>query len=366
MCTSLLYKDAAGKAYFGRTMELTVTLPYQLALLPKGAQCSSRMEGHPEFVYQRLHNVIAITMPDRLPTATDQIKPDELKVVEGLNDAGLTFSLLAYPAAAGAQTSEMTRAVVAASDLGAWILGSFATVAEVRAALEKQPVLLDPMKVLGGTVSPFHYVAHDPSGAGLVIEFHKGVMHLFDNPVGVMTNGPGFDWHLTNLGNYTFLSNVDRSSATFGSLQVSQPDSGIATAGLPSSNTSVGRFIRAVYYVQFTEKSASPDEAVRTLSHVMNNFDRPRGVTIDLPGVDTCGIEVEGLGDNDAPYQTEFTCWTIMSDLDRKQFYVRDYSGLNYISIDLASLSGLDAPRVIPLDRLTSKAGDVTDALRAA
>lgn len=366
MCTSLVYKDAAGKAYFGRTMELTVALPYQLALLPKGAQCSSRVEGHPEVAYQRLHDVIAITMPDRMPTAADQIKPEDLKVIEGLNDVGLTFSLLAYPSAAGAQSSQMTRAALAASDLGAWILGSFTTVAEVRTAIEKQPVLLEPLKVLGGTVSPFHYVVHDPSGAGLVIEFHKGVMHLFDNPVGVMTNGPVFDWHLTNLGNYTFLNNVDRSSATFGSLQVSQPDSGIATAGLPSSNTSVGRFVRAVYYTQFAEKAASPDTAVRTLSHIMNNFDRPRGVTIDLPGEDACGIEVQGLGDNNAPYQTEYTCWTIMSDLDRKQFYVRDYSGLNFISIDLASLSGVDAPRIIPLDRLTSRAGDVTDALRTA
>lgn len=365
MCTSLVYRDAAGKAYFGRTMELTVALPYQLALLPKGAQCTSRLEGHPEVAYQRVHDVIAIAMPDRAPTPADPMKPEELKVLEGMNGAGLTFSLLAYPAAAGAQSSDMTRAVVAASDLGAWILGSFGSVAEVRAGLEKQPVLLEPMKLLGGAVSPFHYVAHDPSGAALVIEFDKGVMRLFDNPVGVMTNGPGFDWHLTNLSNYTFLSNVDRSSATFGSLKVSQPDSGIAMAGLPASNTSVGRFVRAVYYAQFTEKAADPDAAVRTLAHVMNNFDRPRGATIDLPGDDTGGIEVQGLGDN-AAAQTEFTSWTIMSDLDRKQFYVRDYNGLNFISIDLASLSGLDAPRVIPLDRLTSSAGDVTDALRAA
>ena len=57
-------------------------------------------------------------------------------------------------------------------------------------------------------------------------------MTVYDNPVGVMTNGPKFDWHLTNLDNYTFLSNVDRSSASFGSYKAAQPDSGIATAGL--------------------------------------------------------------------------------------------------------------------------------------
>src|SRR5690606_19896745 len=146
--------------------------------------------------------------------------------------------------------------------------------------LAKQPVMLEPLALLGGAVSPFHYVAHDRSGASLVIEFDKGAMKVFDNPVGVMTNGPSFDWHLTNLNNYTFLSNVDRSSGAFGKLKVVQPDSGIATAGLPSSSTSVGRFVRAAYYAQFTEKAEDPDGAIRALAHIMNNFDRPRGVSI--------------------------------------------------------------------------------------
>ncbi|MGV2982042.1 linear amide C-N hydrolase, partial [Camelimonas sp. ID_303_24] len=361
MCTSLVYKDAAGKAYFGRTLELTVALPYQLVLFPKGAQCVSEVAGHPAVTFERRHDFVAITMPGRLPTAAAPLGPDDLKVIEGLNDQGLTFSLLSYPSAGGAQSLDMTRAALAASDLGGWILGSFATVAEVRAGLERQPVLLEPLAMLGGAVSPFHYVAHDPTGAALVIEFTKGVMRLFDNPVGVMTNGPEFDWHLTNLNNYTFLSNVDRSSATFGALTARQPDSGIATAGLPSSSTSVGRFVRATYYAQFTEQAASPDAAVRTLAHVMNNFDRPRGVSIDCPADGGGGLEVQGLKTGDGEtYATEFTSWTSMSDLDRKLFFVRDYNGLNFVSVDLKTLAGLDAPRVIPLAKLADQAGDVS------
>lgn len=367
MCTSLVYKDAAGKAYFGRTLELTVALPYQLVVFPKGAQCVSKVEGHPPVAFERLHDIIAITMPGRLPKAEAPLGPDDLKVIEGMNDQGLTFSLLSYPSAGGAQSVGMTQAAVAASDLGGWILGSFATVADVRAALERQPVLLEPLAILGGAVSPFHYVAHDPSGAALVIEFTKGAMRLFDNPVGAMTNGPEFDWHLTNLNNYTFLSNVDRSSATFGALKARQPDSGVATAGLPSSSTSVGRFVRAVYYAQFTEAVANPDLAVRTLAHIMNNFDRPRGVSIDRSGKDGGNLEVQGLQETDAsPWATEFTSWTSLSDLDRKLFFVRDYNGLNFVSVDLAALAGLDAPRVIPLAQIVDQAGDVSGTLRAA
>lgn len=359
MCTALVYSDAAGKSYLGRTLELTVDLPYQLAFLPRGFAVTSQVSGHPALAYSVAHAFLAITMPARVPTPQAPLGLADLKVVEGLNEQGVTFSVLSYPAAAGEQPSvDVTRAVLAASDLGSWVLGQFATVAQVKAALAAQPVFLEALGILRGAVSPFHYVVNDASGGSLVIEFHKGAMELYDNPVRVMTNGPRFDWHLTNLDNYTFLTNVDRSTATFGGYTARQPDSGIATAGLPSSGTSVGRFVRAVYHAQFAEKAKTPDAAVRTLAHVMNNFDRPRGISIDYPGGDGGHMEVAGLKEDGAqPYATEFTTWTSLSDLDRRLLFVRDYAGMNFARYDLGALSALDAPRVIPLHR----EGDVTD-----
>lgn len=367
MCTSLGYKDASGRAYFGRTLELTVDLPYQLLHLPAGFETVSEVPGHPSVTFVARHGFLAVTMPARVPTAQAPTTLADLKVLEGLNDQGLTFSLLSYPTAAGRQAAvAATQAVLSASDLGSWALGQCATVAEVKAALAAQPVMLQPLQLLGGVESPFHYVVHDATGASMVIEFDHGTMTIYDNPVGVMTNGPKFDWHLTNLDNYTFLSNVDKPSATFGGYKAVQPDSGIATAGLPASNTSVGRFVRAVYYAQFTEKAATPDLAVQTLAHVMNNFDRPRGVTIDYPDGDGGHLEVKGLAEGGAaPYATEFTCWTSLSDLDRKLFFVRDYRSLNYTCFDLAALAGSKVPAVIPMQKLAGGAADATAALRS-
>ncbi|MBR0648304.1 linear amide C-N hydrolase [Roseomonas terrae] len=366
MCTSLGYKDAAGKAYFGRTLELTVDLPYELLHLPAGFETVSAMPGHPATTFTARYGMVAIAMPARVPTAEAPLALADLKVLEGLNDRGMTFSLLSYPAAAGKQASvAATQAVLAASDLGAWALGQFSTAAEVKAALAEQPVMLQPLQLLGGVESPFHYVVHDATGASLVIEFDHGAMTVYDNPVGVMTNGPRFDWHLTNLDNYTFLTNVDKPSATFGSYKAAQPDSGIATAGLPASNTSVGRFVRAAFYAQFTEKAATPDLAVQTLAHVMNNFDRPRGVTIDYPDGEGSHLEVKGLSDGGTtPYATEFTCWTSLSDLDRKLFFVRDYRSLNYTCFDLGALAGSKVPAVIPMRKFAGAATDATAALK--
>lgn len=367
MCTSLGYKDAAGNAYFGRTLELTIDLPYQLAYLPAGFETVSQVPGHPALDMKARYAAIALTMPDRVPSVEAPLGIADLKILEGLNEKGLTFSLLSYPSAAGKEKPvDVTRAILGASDLGAWALGQFATVAEVKAGLAAQPVMLQSLALLGGVVSPFHYVVHDGAGEALVIEFDNGEMSIYDNPVGVMTNGPRFDWHLTNLNNYTFLTNVDRSSAEFGGYKAVQPDSGIATAGLPASNTSVGRFVRAAYYAQYAEKAATPDLAVRTLAHVMNNFDRPRGVTIDYPQGQGGHLEVQGLAeDSSAAYATEFTCWTSLSDLARKLFFIRDYKSLNFIGFDLTKLAGLAKPAVIPLQKLPVGLADGTDVLKS-
>ena len=367
MCTALVYTDATGASYLGRTLELTIDLPYQVVYFPAGLAATSQIPGHPALDYEMRHGCLTVTMPARVPTAEKPMGLADLKVIEGLNDAGLTFSLLSYPSAAGKQEAvEATRAILAVSDLGSWVLGRFATVAEVKGALAAQPVMLEALPILGGVVSPFHYVVNDATGASLVIEFDAGKMTLYDNPVRVMTNGPRFDWHLTNLDNYTFLSNVDKSSATFGGHKAIQPDSGIATAGLPSSSTSVGRFIRAVYYATFAEKADTPDAAIRTLGHVMNNFDRPRGISIDYPEGGGGHMEVKGLAADTAhAYATEFTSWTSLSDLQRKLFFVRDYSHLNFTQFDLSAFAGLKAPKVVPLSRLGADLGDGTKSLLA-
>lgn len=363
MCTSLLYRDAADRPYLGRTLELSIELPYQIAALPKGLALSSAVVGHPPMSWTQDHAAIAITMPAAPPTPGTAFGAGDLKVIEGLNDAGLSFSVQSYAQAGGPQPPvDATRSALSAADLGAFVLGRFSTVATVKAALADLPVIPEPVPILGGLEMPFHYGVHDSSGASLVIEFHKGVRTVYDNPVGVMTNAPQFSWHLTNLDNYTFLGNVDHSRASFGSYEAIQPGAGIAKAGLPATDTSVDRFIRAAFYAQFAEKQSEPDRAVQMIAHIMNNFDRPRGITVDPPDLGSGHLAVQGHQMDHVP--TEFTSWTSLSDLTRRQFFLRDSGGMNYVRLDVAALAA-DGFRAVPMAQLMAKPADVTAALAA-
>jgi len=92
----------------------------------------------------------------------------------------------------------------------------------------------------------------------------------------------------------------------------------------------------------------------------MNNFDRPKDITIDLGGSGAEG----GSGSSGAT--TEYTSVTVLGDLDRRRFYVRDYGALNYTGFDLARLGAAGQARTVPLANVEKWGLDGTDALLQA
>ncbi|MDH5856757.1 linear amide C-N hydrolase [Lampropedia aestuarii] len=358
-CTSMLYTDAHGAPYAGRTMELPMSLPYKIAYFPAGTKFGSKADNHHVLDFDTKHAFISVAVPDPVN--------GELKVSEGLNDKGLSFSLLAFASTDGpADMVSKTQAVLSAIDLGSWTLSQFGTVQEVKEALEKQPVLVTALLPLGLLKTPFHYSLHDATGKSIVIEFANGKQNVIDNPIGVMTNGPEFSWHMTNLNNYTFLSNIDHSTLEINGVKLSQPDSGIATVALPASNTSVGRFVRAVYYSQFAEKGDTPAKAMLTLANVMNNFDRPRGISADNRfTAGAINATAPGLTEHEM-YVSEYTNWTSLMDLRNLQFNIRSYDSLNYVHFDLNELKKTTEKKVLALSDIATNSINGTQLLQAA
>ncbi len=365
MCTALTYVDAASRSYVGRTLELELTLPYMLVAVPAGTPFRSQAPGKDPLEWTSTHTFLAFGAPEGQPAADGT--PPPLMVLDGANDVGLTVNVNAYPG--GADTAPMpdAPAVLEAADMTAWLLGNFSTVDEARTALATQPVNATRMETAGNMPYPLHVMVTDAGGGSAVIEYMDGVLQVLDNPVRVMTNRPPFQWHLTNLDNWTHLDHTDHSSASFGSLNVAQPDSGIAMSALPASNTSVGRFVRAVYYTTFVEKVEDPEAALTTLSRIINNFDRPKGATIDPP---SGGAEGVAFGGADAPkgVTTEYTTHSFMSDTTRARYLIRAYTSRNWSEFHLERLTGLKAPVFVPVTALDydAAAGDATELLLGA
>ena len=116
------------------------------------------------------------------------------------------------------------------------------------------------------------------SGASLVIEYVGGRLTMYDNPTGVMTNAPPFDWHLAHLGQYLNLSVTEHKPRTLGTLTLDPPSSGAGSVGLPGDMTSPSRFLRAFLFSYSAPKEPTSGDAMRLAFHILNNFDIVPGV----------------------------------------------------------------------------------------
>lgn len=315
-CSSLAITDTKGAVYHGRTLELEWDMPSWLTYYPKGVTFQKvDPAGQKNNVrYQTKYEVIAIT--------TEMINDgDDHNLFEGMNSAGLAFSANMVQSINIAPLSKAQYAeAIPISSIGEWALASFSTVQEVKEAVEKTDFWLPRLPAFGDVEAPLHFAFYDKQGGSIVVEAANGKFVVYDNPTRVLTNGPDFPWHLTNMNNYTQLNNVDRSEAKLANIDVIQPDSGIATSALPSSDTSVGRFIRAAYYVTYAEKANNPEQAMNTLAHIMNRFDRTKDISVDY--LSEAG-KTETLN-------SEYTVWTALADLTQGKFMLRGYNDINY------------------------------------
>lgn len=351
-CTVLITHDANGATYQGRTNEYAGMQPDRLTYFPAGSKIESmKPNGQTGLTFNTKYGILGATLNGMIPGAKQDF------VHEAVNDQGMTFTVNALMGNRSAQLDANAQNVLAVTDMGTWALGNFKNVTQVKQALQNNEVSVWLPKIpsMANLEAPVHFALFDKTGAGIVIEFLNGQVQVYDNQVGVMTNNPPFPWHLDNLNNYAQLTNVNKNTGQFGNVKVNAYDSGNALANLPGSETSAGRFIKAAFYSTFVEKAKTPKQAIQNLSHVMNNFDRPLNITIDLPGT---GSKAEGA--SSVP-TSESTYFTVLNDLNNHKFYIRTIYAINFSSFDLTKLAAIKEVKVVSWDKLNAtEGGDAT------
>jgi penicillin V acylase-like amidase (Ntn superfamily) len=354
-CTALMITDTKGNAYSAKTMEYAASMPFEMSYVPAGTKVVSVAPGNkPGFSFETKYPVLGVSADAGVGNGINMM-------VESANNQGLSLSTNEMPgsqspAGAGSDAAK----ALAATDLALYLLGNFKSVAEVKEALQggAVSVWLPKIALVGNIAAPFHYILFDKAGVGIVIEFLDGKMNVHDNPVGVVTNAPDFPWHLKNLNNYAQLNNVDRNTGQFGQLKVGAPDSGNALANLPSSQISADRFVKAAFYRQFVRKADSPEDAVITLGHIMNNFDRPYDLSIDK------GYSAEG--GRPGTTSSEVTLFTWMNDKSRNLFFLRTIDALNFARFEIEKLAPINRVVKVPLAKINDASLDGTQVLLGA
>ncbi len=186
---------------------------------------------------------------------------DEGIAMDGMNEKGLSVGAFLHKGFARYFEYDPMYASESLSpvDIIPYILSSFSSIEELKSNIKKVRVVpvVDPVI---GIPWPGHLMVSDKDGKCVVLEFIGGEIKISDNPVGVITNNPTFDWHLTNLRNYGYLSNKPFDTVKWGDLEITPLAGGSGMLGLPGDFTSPSRFIRAVVFSQTSRTTAEGSE----------------------------------------------------------------------------------------------------------
>lgn len=199
-------------------------------------------------------------------------------IADGMNEVGLAAGLFYHMGFAEYPSYEKKEAknTITALDVTNYILSQFSTIEEVREGMPKVRVVPVVQEEIGIPVYA-HWMVTDPKGNSITIEFRNGDMIIFDNPLGVITNGPTYDWHMMNLRNYVNLSPVAFPDKKIENLDFSPMGAGSGMIGLPGDNTPPSRFVRAVAWSQTARPTPTADETVYETFRILDNFNLPLG-----------------------------------------------------------------------------------------
>lgn len=311
-CTGISLNAIDGSRVVARTVEWAAT-PMQCGYVvaPRGhAHQSYTPSGMNGLKYDSVYGYVGI------------YTEYEPFVVEGINETGLSAGLFFFPqygeyAPYDAKNDDKT---LCDMQFVSWVLSQFSSIDQVKAALDKIDLV-----TLNHNIGAVHWRIAEPTGRMVVLEIVAGVPHFYENELGVLTNAPGFPWHMTNLNNYVNLepgSAADNTIAPGITLKALGHGSGML--GLPGDFTSPSRFVRATFFQTTAPAWNTGFETVVQAFHILNNFDIPIGsqhVKADIP---------KGL-----PSATQFTSAT---DQTAKKFYYRTAWNSNIRCIDLTSI----------------------------
>lgn len=256
MCTAVRFTDDAGHLFWGRNYDWNVTYGEHPVVMPKGF----KIERHFGEDYPAAHAAIGMAVEYHGYPLFFNCGNDAGLAVGGLNFAG--YAQFEPKAVAGKEN-------VAAYEMPVWVVANFASVDEVEKALENVAIVDAPIGP-DMPVAMLHWHIAD-AVRSIVVEYRSDGMHVYDDPVDVLTNQPPFDWHLENLRNYLCCNGSWPGDITWREATLSPFGTGSTMRGIPGDFYATSRFVKAAFVNAFHPQQKSEHDNVMRMIHTLGS-----------------------------------------------------------------------------------------------
>ena len=298
MCTAITLNT--NNFYFGRTLDIDESHGEAICVMPRNFPISFSRMGT---VKNHLAIIGTATVIDNCPLFFD-----------GVNEKGLAMAGLNFVGNAHYRPENGGFDNIAPYEFITWILSSCNNIAEAKASLERINLANIPFsKEL--PLASLHWIIAERSGC-IVVEQTKEGLKIFDNPAGVMTNNPTFDYQLFNLNNYRGLTSRTDDNRLC-DLPLDVYSNGLGALGLPGDFSSMSRFVRAFYLRQNSVCDKDEKSSVSQFFHILSGVEVARGAC---------------LTDRDTWNMTLYTC---CMNCTRGKYYYTTYDNRQITCIDM-------------------------------
>lgn len=236
MCTAITYQS--DYFYFGRNLDLDMTYGEKVMIMPRNF--SFPMKCMPDLTSHYALIGMAVSA-DSYPLFFD-----------ATNEKGVSMAGLNFPDNAFYGEPKEGKINLAPYELIPWILGKCACLSEVKEKLESLNVVNIPFSEKY-PLSPLHWIISDKSGSVTVESMTDG-LKIYENPRGVLSNNPPFDFHLINTEKFMLFKET-----------------------LPGDFSSESRFIRAAYLKEKSSPKKSEEESVNQFLRMLSLVSVPEG-----------------------------------------------------------------------------------------
>ncbi|MDE5825150.1 MAG: choloylglycine hydrolase [Lachnospiraceae bacterium] len=310
MCTAATYQTK--DFYFGRTLDYEFSYGDEVVITPRDYAFAFR---HMEAIAHHYAMIGMACAMDAYPL-----------YYEAVNEKGLGMAGLNFVGNADYKEIAADKDNVAQFEFIPWILGQCSSVKEARRLLDKINLVNTPFSNKL-PLAQLHWIIADREEA-IVVESVKEGIHVYDNPVGVLTNNPPFDEQMLQLNNYMHLSPKNPQNHFSDQLPLKVYSRGMGALGLPGDLSSQSRFVRAAFVKMNSVSGDSEEESVSQFFHILGSVDQQRGC---------CDVD-------DGKF--EITIYTSCCNADKGIYYYTTYDNHQITAVDM-NRENLDSSDVV-------------------
>lgn len=298
MCTAVSY--LSGSHYFGRNLDLEYHYNESVTITPRNFPFDFRMMPKIETHYAMIG---IATVVNGYPLYYD-----------ATNEHGLSMAGLNFPGNAVYYECKENKDNITPFEFIPWLLGQCKTVTQARELISRLN-LVNLSFSEAFPLSPLHWMIADRDEA-IVVEPTDVGMTVYDDPVGVLTNNPPFDFHMYHLSNYLNLTREEPVNRFTNKIDLAPYSRGMGAIGLPGDLSSSSRFIKAAFTKLNSVSDGSAFDDLSQFFHILGSVAQQRGC-----------VKVNG--------KFEKTVYTSCCNTDDGVYYYTTYENSQITAVDM-------------------------------